>query len=72
MTLQEARNEVTKYQINLGIDSWNIALNKMMNATNKTFDQRVATAVLKQHLAMDTRIAVTILNDISELKNEHY
>lgn len=50
MTLQEARNEVTKYQINLGIDSWNDALNKMLNATNKTFDQRVATAVLTQYL----------------------
>jgi hypothetical protein len=49
MTLQEARNEVTKYQINLAIDSWNDALNKMLNATNKTFDQRVATAVLKHY-----------------------
>ena len=50
MTLEQAQQEVTKYQFEHNINQWTTAMNRMMALKNKTSDQVLATELLQKWL----------------------
>ena len=51
MTLEQAQEEVTKFQFEHDINIWGSAMRRMMRKKHKTSEQELATQILEQWLA---------------------